>query len=162
MAGRLTRKSQQTTQDLIAEESYCIIPKDVLSSLITENSKYLDMVVELRQKTLDTFSNLTQKTTELNKSILDNSNIIIEALNNLNRNTNTNVPRNNSSLGTLPITTEEFDANVQVELQRRKRLHYQIYQAQLLSSYCQSLLNHENPFVPVKFRARVNTTTSEY
>ena len=162
MAGRLTRKSQQTTQDLIAEESYCIIPKDVLSSLITENSKYLDMVVELRQKTLNTFSNLTQKTTELNKSILDNSNIIIEALNNLNRNTNTNVPRNNSSLGTLPITTEEFDANVQVELQRRKRLHYQIYQAQLLSSYCQSLLNHKNPFVPVKFRARVNTTTSEY
>ena len=99
MAGRLTRKSQQTIQDLLAEEIFCIIPKDVLSSLITENSKYFDMVVELQQKTLDTFSNLTQKTTELNKSILDNSNIIIEALNNMNRNTNTNIPRNNSNLG---------------------------------------------------------------
>ena len=162
MAGRLTRKSQQTIQDLLAEEIFCIIPKDVLSSLITENSKYFDMVVELQQKTLDTFSNLTQKTTELNKSILDNSNIIIEALNNMNRNTNTNIPRNNSNLGTLPITTEEFDANVQVELQKRKRLHYQIYRAQSLSSYCQSLLNHENPFVPAKFRAKGNTTTSEY
>ena len=61
----------------------------------------------------------------------------------MNRNTNTNIPRNNSNLGTLPITTEEFDANVQVELQKRKRLHYQIYRAQSLSSYCQSLLNHE-------------------
>ena len=46
------------------------------------------MVVELQQKTLDTFSNLSQKTTELNKNILDNSNIIIEAINNMNRNTN--------------------------------------------------------------------------
>ena len=161
MAGRLTRKSQQTIQDLIAEENFCIIPKDVLSSLLTENSKYFDMVVELQQKTLDTFSNLTQKTTELNKSILDNSNIIIEALNNMNRNTNTNIPRNNSNLGTLPITIEEFDANVQVELEKRKRLHYQIYRPQSLSSYYQSLLNHENSFVPAKFRAKVNTTTPE-
>ena len=49
------------------------------------------MVVELQQKSLDTFSNLTQKTTELNKNILDNSNIIIEAINNMNRNTNSNM-----------------------------------------------------------------------
>ena len=80
----------------------------------------------------------------------------------MNRNTNTNIPRNNSNLGTLPITTEEFDANVQVELQKRKRLHYQIYRAQSLSSYYQSLLNHENPFLPAKFRAKVNTTTPKY
>ena len=49
------------------------------------------MVVELQQKTLDTFSNLTQKTTELNKNILDNSNIIVKAINNMNRNTNSNM-----------------------------------------------------------------------
>ena len=49
------------------------------------------MAVELQQKSLDTFSNLTQKTTELNKNILDNSNIIIEAINNMNRNTNSNM-----------------------------------------------------------------------
>ena len=57
MADRLTRKSQQTTQDLIAEENFCIILKDVFSLLLTESSKYFDMVVELEQKTLDTFSN---------------------------------------------------------------------------------------------------------
>ena len=61
------------------------------------------------------------KTTELNKNILDNSNTIIEAINNMNRNTNSNVPRNDNNLDTLPRTTEEFDANVQVELQKRKR-----------------------------------------
>ena len=44
MSSRPTRKSQRTIQDLIAEESFCIIPKDVLSLLITENSKYFDMV----------------------------------------------------------------------------------------------------------------------
>ena len=57
MADRLTRKSQQTIQDLIAEENFCIILKDVFSLLLTESSKYFDMVVELEQKTLDTFSN---------------------------------------------------------------------------------------------------------
>ena len=120
------------------------------------------MVVELQQKTLDTFSNLIQKTTKQNKNILDNSDIIIEAINNMNRNTNSNIPRNVNNLDTLPRTTEEFDANIQVELQKRKRLPYQIYRAQLLSSYYQSLLNHENPFVPAKFRAKFNTKTPEY
>ena len=97
-----------------------MLARVVLSSLITENSKYFDLVVELQPKTLDTFSNLTQKTTELNKNILDNSNIIIEAINNMNRNTNSNVQRNDNNLDTLPRTAEEFDVNVPVELQKRK------------------------------------------
>ena len=129
MAGRLTRKSQQTIQDLIGEENFWIIPKDVLSLLSIENSKYFDMVVELQQKTLDTFSNFTQKTTEINKNISDKSNIIIETISNMNKNTNINIPRNDNNLYTLPRTKEEFYANVQVELQKLKRLHYQIYRA---------------------------------
>ena len=64
MPGRLIRNSQQTIKDLIAEKSFCIISKDVLSLLITENCKYFDMVVELQGQTLDTFSNLTRKTTK--------------------------------------------------------------------------------------------------
>ena len=55
MAVRLTRKSQQTIQDLIAEESFCIIPKDIFNLLISENSKYFDIVIKLQQKALDTF-----------------------------------------------------------------------------------------------------------
>ena len=54
-----------------------------LSLLITENSKYFDMVVELQQKRLVTFSNLT-KSRELNNNVLDNSNIIVEAIHNIN------------------------------------------------------------------------------
>ena len=65
-------------------------------------------------------------------------------------------------MNTLPKTTEESDANVQVELQKRKRLQYQIYHAQSLSSYYQTLLNQKNPFVPAKFRAKFNTATPEH
>ena len=50
MTGRLTRKPQQSIQDLIAEESFLHYTKRCLSSLITGNSKYFDMVVELQQK----------------------------------------------------------------------------------------------------------------
>ena len=127
MPGRLIRNSQQTIQDLIAEKSFCIISKDVLSLLITENCKYFDMVVELQGQTLDTFSNLTRKTTKKTRIYQINSNIIIEAINNMNRNTNTDISRNRNNLETLPRNREKFDANVQVELQKRKRLHYQIY-----------------------------------
>ena len=80
----------------------------------------------------------------------------------MNRNTNINIPRNDNNLETFPKTRQEFDANFQIELQKRKRLHYQIYRVQSLSSYYQSLLNQENPFVPAKFRAKVNITTFEY
>ena len=66
------------------------------------------MVVGLQQKT-DIFSNLTQKTTELNKSILDKSNIILEALNNMNRTTNTNIPRNNSNVTKLVFSSAYFE-----------------------------------------------------
>ena len=85
------------------------------------------MVVELQGQTLDTFSNLTRKTTKKTRIYQINSNIIIEAINNMNRNTNTDISRNRNNLETLPRNTEKFDANVQVELQKRKRLHYQIY-----------------------------------
>ena len=64
---------------------------------MTENSKYFDIVVELQQERLDTFSNLTQSTTELSKTILDNSNIITETINNMNRNTNSNMLPKNSN-----------------------------------------------------------------
>ena len=43
MTGRLTRKSQQTIQDLIEKESFCTVPK-------TETSKYFDMAVKLKQR----------------------------------------------------------------------------------------------------------------
>ena len=66
----------------------------------------------------------------------------------MNRNTNIYIyiyiPRDVNNLDTLPATKEESDANVQVELQKRKRLHYQIYRAQSLSSYYLSLLKHGN------------------
>lgn len=76
---------------------------------------------------LETFSNLTDKIVEVNKNILDKGNIIIEAIDNINRSTNNNIPRNDNNLDTLPKTAEKFDASVQVELQKRKRLHCQIY-----------------------------------
>ena len=41
-------------------------------------------------------------------------------------------------------------------------MHFQIYRAQSLSSYYQSLLSHENPLVHANLRAKVNTTTPEY
>ena len=67
------------------------------------------------------------------------------------------MPRNDNNFDTIPKTTEEFDGEDQIKLQKRKRLHYQIYRAQSLSRYSQSLLNQEKPFTTAKFRAKINT-----
>ena len=80
----------------------------------------------------------------------------------MNRKTNSYMPRSDSNLDTLPKTTEEFCANVQVALQKRKRLHYQIYRAQSLSRYYQSIIKPRKSICTCKFRAKVNTTTFEY
>ena len=45
------------------------------------------------------------------------------------------MPRNDNNFHTIPKTTEEFDGEDQIKLQKRKRLHYQIYRAQSLSRY---------------------------
>ena len=86
------------------------------------------MVVELQRKnfTLNTFSTfinltLTQKTRKLNGNILDSSNIIM-SINNINRYTNSNMPRNDNNLEALDKTTEKLNANFQVKLHKRNRL----------------------------------------
>ena len=43
----------------------------------------------------------------------------IAAINNMNKNTNSNIPRNDNNLDTLSRTREEFDPNVQ-ESQNKK------------------------------------------
>ena len=45
----------------------------------------------------------------------------------MNRNTNNNITRNDNHLEVLARTPKESDANAQVELQKLKRFHYQVY-----------------------------------
>ena len=86
----------------------------------------------------------------------------MEAINNMNRNTNSNKPKNNN-LDNLPKNTEEFDANVLVELQKRKQLHYHIY---IVRNHYQKLLPNfikpKNTFASAKFRDKFNTTTPKH
>ena len=116
--GKLTlRPPAKTTfkkPSLIRVERCLVDLKERIQQFITDESffnntnKYFYFVNNRKQsifwygsrttgKTLDTFSKLTQKTTELNKNILDNKNIIIEAINNMNRITNSNIPRNDNN-----------------------------------------------------------------
>ena len=40
--------------------------------------------------------------------------------------------------------------------------HYQIYRSQQLSSYYETLINQERPYVPAKFWQKVNRATPNY
>ena len=44
------------------------------------------------------------------------------SINNINRYTNSNMPRNDNNLEALDKTTEKLNANFQVKLHKRKRL----------------------------------------
>ena len=49
------------------------------------------------------------------------------SITNMNRYTNSNMPRNDSNLDALDNTIEKSNANFQVKLHKRKRLPKQIY-----------------------------------
>ena len=87
------------------------------------------MVVDLQRKNFtyfQYFQQLNPKDTQTKGNTLDNSNIIM-SITNMNRYTNSNMPRNDSNLDALDNTVEKLNANFQVKLHKRKRLPKQIY-----------------------------------
>ena len=52
--------------------------------------------------------------------------------------------------------------NINKEVEKRKWLHYQIYWSQQLSRYYETLINQERPYVPPKFRQKINESTPNY
>ena len=48
-------------------------------------------------------------------------------------------------------TSNDNSDNVNEEVEKQKRLHYQIYRSQQLSRYYEPLINQERPCVPAKF-----------
>ena len=85
----------------------------------------------------ESFNNLLLEITTTNKTILDNSTRERNVLNDNND-----------------------DINKEVE--KRERLHYQIYRSQQSSSYYKTLINQERTFDPGKLRQKVNESTPNY
>ena len=60
------------------------------------------------------------------------------------------------------IILNDKSDNINKEVEKRKRLHYQIYRSQQLFSYNNTLIRQEKLYVPTKFRQKVNESTPNY
>ena len=52
--------------------------------------------------------------------------------------------------------------NITIEIENRKRLHYQIYRAQELENCYKKLISQEQAYAPAKFRTKVNENAPTY
>ena len=85
IAGRQTRKPQQQILELISEqkENLVILTKDIMISLLQENTKYFNVVANLQEKTLDAFHTVPKNISKSNNNITENNKTLTESINNL-------------------------------------------------------------------------------
>ena len=115
-------------------------------------------MANLQRKTLDDFNTVSKSINESN--ITENNKTLTESSNNLllEITTTTKTLLSNSTRERSILDDNNNDINKGVK--KRKRLNYQIYRSQQLSSYYENLINIERPYVPAKFWQRLNESPS--
>ena len=115
-------------------------------------------MANLQRKTLDDFNTVSKSINESN--ITENNKTLAESSTNLllEITTTTKTLLSNSTRERSILDDNNNDINKGVK--KRKRLNYQIYRSQQLSSYYENLINIERPYVPAKFWQRLNESAS--
>ena len=125
--------------------------------LFQEKTKYFNVVANLQEKTL--FNTVSKSINDSDNNIAENNETFTESINNLLLKITTTNKKvlDNSSRERNVLNDNNDDINKEVE--KRERLHYQIYRSQQLSSYYKTLINQERTFDPGKLRQKVNEST---
>ena len=155
MAGKTTRNYYQQMLDFIKEEGFCILPSNLIESLLKENTQNFELIHTLPENLVTTVNNLNATLNKLNGTFHENNLIIDQKLDNIC----TLMKSNN-------ITTQQHLTNgnqTNKQLLNRRRLHYQILRSQDLQECYNNLMSQESPYVPAKFRGvKINLNTPAY
>ena len=131
-------------------------------SLLQENTKYFNVVAILQEKTLDAFNTVLKSINDSNNNTAENNKTLTESINNLLlESTTTNKTLLDNKTAERNILSDTND-DINKELEKRKRLHYQICRSQQFSSYYKTLINQERRYVPAKFPQKLNESTLNY
>ena len=163
MAGKTTKNYYQQMLDFIKEEGFCILPSNLIESLLKENTQNFESIHTLQEKLVTTVNGLNATLNKWNDTFHESNLIIDQKLDNIctlikNNNTTTQQHLPNGNQTNNVSHTKE---NINQQLYRR-RLHYQILQSQDLQECYNDLISQESPYVPAKFRVKINSNTPAY
>ena len=139
------------------------LPSNLIESLLKENTQNFESIHTLQEKLVTIVNNLNATLNKWNDTFHESNLIIDQKLDNIctlikNNNTTTQQHLPNGNQTNNVSHTKE---NINQQLYRR-RLHYQILQSQDLQECYNDLISQEYPYVPAKFRVKINLNIPAY
>ena len=176
MSSTAVKRKLVTTLKEVFDDGVCIVPTETLDNLLEENRKaFTLMETHTRAMTdglnkianaMDTFNTENHQFHHELLEMIDN---LTEAIKDQNYQrpapNNTETPFHRNNILQERTQDEKLDKQLDVKikpiLQQRLNLHFKAFRAQNVSQYYDSLLKEEKPFVPPKFRIKVDRSTME-
>ena len=121
------RQPQEQISEILSEEI-----KNIMISLLQESTKYFSAVANLKEKTFATFTTVSKSMNDLNNKITGNDETLTELFNNLLLEITTKSKTLVDNITRERNTSNYNSDNVNEQVEKRKRLHYQIYRSQQL------------------------------
>ena len=121
------RQPQEQISEILSEEI-----KNIMISLLQESTKYFSAVANLKEKTFATFNTVSKSMNDLNNKITGNDETLTELFNNLLLEITTKSKTLVDNITRERNTSNYNSDNVNEQVEKRKRLHYQIYRSQQL------------------------------
>ena len=128
--------------DFIKEEGFCILPSNLIESLLKENTQNFELIHTLQENLVTTANNLNATLNKLNDTFHENILIINQKLDNictLIKNNNITTQQhltNGNQTNSVSHTTE----NINQQFLNRRQLHYQILCSQDLQECYNNLI----------------------
>ena len=137
---------------------------NLIESLLKENTQNFELMHTLQENLVTTVNNLNATLNKLNDTFHENNLIINQKLANIctlikNNNITTQQHLANGNHTNNISHTKE---NINQQLLNRPRLHYQILRSQDLQERYNDLISQESPYVPAKFRVKINLKIPAY
>ena len=121
------RQPQEQISEILSEEI-----ENIMISLLQESTKYFSAVANLKEKTFATFNTVSKSMNDLNNKITGNDETLTELFNNLLLEITTKNKTLVDNITRVRNTSNYNSDNVNEQVEKRKRLHYQIYRSQQL------------------------------
>ena len=158
--GVITRSKKKQQESLsktegdnatIHKESWNLNMKDIIDELKEENSKLIECFTNGFRAVVDAINDMKDHDEGINnnKHLLEKVDNLCKQIKRQNYN-----PRKN----TKSKTNEIYDDVIK----ERRFKYYQYYRAEQLKEYYQELIHKDEPFVPPKFRLKINEGTPEF
>ena len=136
----------------------------MIESLLKENTQNLELIHALQENLVTTINNLNATLNKLNDTFHENNLIIDQKLNNICTliKSNNITTQQHLTNGNQTNNVSHTKENITQQLLNRRRLHYQILRFQDLQECYSNLISQESPYVPGKFRVKINLNTPAY